>query len=207
MRTVSSLESTDGAFDFERETLPHLPDVLRYARSLTRDRGDGDDLVQETYLRAFRSMETYQPGSNARRWLFTICRNIYLHGRQREQRVVILDEPELDALASAGLHVTAQRDGHEDLFAKLDLGPAIVRAMAALPEIHRVVVAMIDIEEMSYAEVAEILGVPIGTIRSRLFRGRRVLQERLIEYARDAGLAPATAGRKGSGNLRQENGT
>ena len=182
------------SLDFEGMMLPHLPDVARYARSLSRDRGAADDLVQETYLRAFRGRRTYQLDSDARRWLFAICRHEFLRTQRREQRMVSYgDEPELEALAAAGLHVTARRDGYEQLFAEPDIAPAIAQAMSALPEIHRTIVAMVDIEGLSYGEAAETLGVPVGTIRSRLFRGRRVLQQALIDHARDAGFAPRPA--------------
>lgn len=176
--------------EFEETMMPHLPDVARYARSLARERRGADDLVQETFLRAFRARRTFQHGTDARRWLFAICRHEYLRARRRERRMVGFgDEPELEALAAARLHVAAMRDGYDSPFAEPDIGPAIAKAMSELPEIHRTVVAMIDIEGLSYSEAAEVLHVPVGTIRSRLFRGRRVLQEALIEHARDAGFA------------------
>jgi RNA polymerase sigma-70 factor, ECF subfamily len=192
MSRPASSEPASSALEFEPAMLPHLPDVARYARSLTRDREAADDLVQETYLRAFRGRATYQVASDARRWLFAICRHEFLRTRRRDQRMVGYGgEAELEALASAGLHVAAKRGGYERLFAEPDLAPAIARAMEALPDIHRTIVAMIDIEGLSYGEAAEALDVPVGTVRSRLFRGRRVLQEALVDHARDAGLAPS----------------
>ena len=171
--------------------LPHLPDVARYARSLTRDRESADDLVQETFLRAFRGRATFLAASDARRWLFAICRHEYLRARRRDERMIGYgDEAELEALASVGLHVAAKRGGYERIFAEPDIAPAIAGAMAALPDIHRTIIAMIDIEGLSYGEAALALDVPVGTIRSRLFRARRVLQEALVEHARDAGFAP-----------------
>jgi RNA polymerase sigma-70 factor, ECF subfamily len=175
------------------EMLMHLESVIRFARSLARNRDDAADLVQATYLRAFRRWETYQRGTNARPWLFTICRNIYLREQSRDRRLVNVEsDPELDVLASVGLHAAAQRGGYDDVFERVDLEPAIEAAIAALPDDHRIVVGMVDIEGRSYAEVAEMLGVPIGTVRSRLFRARRVLQEQLIDFARDAGLVSAS---------------
>ena len=193
-RTPADDRTVDNAASFEGVMLPHLPDVARYARSLTRDRSAADDLVQETFLRAYRGRLTYNSDSDARRWLFAICRHEFLRTQRRDQRMVAFgDEPELEALAAAGLHVAARRDGYEQIFAEPDLAPAIARAMSALPDIHRSIVAMIDIEGLSYGEAADTLGVPVGTIRSRLFRGRRVLQEALIEHARDAGFTPRPA--------------
>lgn len=191
--TQPSSSAPDGdARRFERDTLSFLPDVARFARALTRDADEASDLVQETYLCAFRARESFLAGSDARRWLFTICRHEFLRVRKREGRTATFgDEAELEALATAGLHVAAKRDGYEEVFAAPDLGPAIVQAMRALPEIHRVVVALVDVEGLDYAEAAAALGLPIGTIRSRLFRARRMLQEALIEHARDAGLVPS----------------
>lgn len=191
MSDAPDTSQSPSALDFESLMLPHLPDVARYARSLTRDAPAADDLVQETYLRAFRGRATYRPDLDARRWLFAICRHEFLRTSRREQRMVGFgDEPELEALAAARLHVAAAREGYDMLFTEPDIAPAIAGALAALPDIHRTIIAMVDIEGLSYGEAAESLGVPVGTIRSRLFRGRRVLQEALIEHARDAGVVP-----------------
>jgi RNA polymerase sigma-70 factor (ECF subfamily) len=177
---------------FEAEILRWLPDVARFALSLTRAQADADDLVQETYLRAFRSWRTYRPDADARRWLFTICRNAFLRTREREERAVVIEsDPELETLASVMLHVTAQRSGIDDLFDRLDVGPAIARAVSALPDAYRLAVVLVDVEGYDYADAAAVLGVPVGTVRSRLYRGRRLLQEALLAHARDAGLAGA----------------
>lgn len=174
---------------FEAEMLKHLPDVVRFARALTRDPADADDVVQETYLRAFRARHTFIPGSDGRRWLFTIARNLYLRGRERDARMVHVDgEPELDAVATVQAQVTAQASGVDPRLEHPDLAPAIAKAIAELPEPFRLVVALVDVEGLDYAEAAAQLGIPIGTVRSRLFRARRTLQESLFEYARDAGF-------------------
>ncbi|MEP6494988.1 MAG: sigma-70 family RNA polymerase sigma factor [bacterium] len=174
---------------FVDEMMAPLEALMRFARSLTRDPADADDLVQETYLRAFRSWSTYQPGTGARQWLFTICRNAYLRASRRSLRMVTVeDDAELNVLASVGLHVAAQSGGYDDIFDRAELRAAISTAVAKLPDAHRVVVAMIDVEGRSYAETADALEIPVGTVRSRLFRARRILQEDLIEFARDAGV-------------------
>lgn len=180
---------------FAAEALPNLEDVARFAYSLTRDQSDADDLVQETYLRAYRAWSSYEPGTDCRRWLFTICRNVYLRARERERRVVATEDPELESLAAAAIADAADRSGYGDLFSNVDLGPAIARAVADLPTAFREAVELVDVQDMTYERAAEILGVPIGTVRSRLFRGRRLLQESLINYARDAGLVVAGDGR------------
>lgn len=177
---------------FEAEMLTHLPDVIRFARSLTKDAADADDVVQETYLRAFRSRHTFIPGSDGRRWLFTIARNFFLRSRERAERQVSLDgEPELDAVAAVQASLDATTHGLDRRLEHPDLAPAIAQALADLPEMFRLVVALVDIEGLDYAEAAEQLGIPVGTVRSRLFRARRTLQDTLIEHARDAGFRPA----------------
>ncbi len=174
---------------FATEALPFLPDVARFARSLSGSPSDTDDLVQETFLRAYRGWHTFRPGSDCRRWLFTICKHEFLHMRRRERHYVDVEgEAEVDTLAAVMLHVTMQRAGVEDPFARLDLAPAIRRAIDALPDAFRPVVLLVDVEGYEYEEAASVLGVPIGTVRSRLFRARRLLQESLFAYARDAGL-------------------
>ncbi|MEP6549663.1 MAG: sigma-70 family RNA polymerase sigma factor [Gemmatimonadales bacterium] len=174
---------------FRDEALPHLDAVARYALSLTRDASDADDLVQETFLRAFRAWERFVPGSECRAWLFTICRNTYLRSSKREQRVTAYEDADLEALGAAAVHASAQQEGLEDVFARKEMMAAIHAAVGELPEVFREAVVLVDLEEQGYSEVARILEIPIGTVRSRLFRGRRLLQERLIEYARDAGFA------------------
>jgi RNA polymerase sigma-70 factor, ECF subfamily len=175
--------------DFEREALPWMDDVHRFALSLTRDPSDADDVVQETYLRAYRSWHTYTPGSDCRRWLFTICRNAFLRSLERERPTVELDDVERDVIGAGEVYAAALEDGYADLFARTDILPAIERAVAGLPEPFRAALVLVDVQDQSYEAAAEILGVPIGTIRSRLFRGRRLVQERLLAHARDLGVA------------------
>jgi RNA polymerase sigma-70 factor (ECF subfamily) len=191
---ASERQARDAAF--ERDVLRCLPDVARFARSLTRDAADADDLVQETFLRAYRGHHTFHAGHDARRWLFAICRHAHLRQRQRAERFVETDDggdAELDALAAARGHDAAQRTGADDLFERLDVGPAIARALDELAEPFRVAVVLVDVEGQSYDAAAAIEGVPVGTIRSRLFRARRLLQEKLLAHARDAGLAAGLA--------------
>lgn len=175
---------------FEREALPWIDDVYRFALSLTRDESDADDVVQDTFLRAFRSWHTYMPGSDCRRWLFTICRNVFLRSRERSRPTVELDATEVDAATVGSLYSAVARDGHDEMLARLDLGPAISKALNQVPEPFRSTLIIVDVEDQSYESAAEILGVPIGTVRSRLFRGRRLMQEQLLTHAIDAGFGP-----------------
>jgi RNA polymerase sigma-70 factor (ECF subfamily) len=184
--------------EFEKQVLPWMQDVYRFALSLTRDTTEAEDLVQETYLRAFRSWRTFQPGSDARRWLFTICRNAFLRQRERQKREVVEEEGDPDGSAAFNLHARMQSDGSDRILARVDLAPALNNALSELGEPFKSTVILVDVEDQSYEEASEILGVPIGTVRSRLFRGRRQLQEKLMEYARDAGFAAATSPEAGS---------
>jgi RNA polymerase sigma-70 factor (ECF subfamily) len=195
--TVQPRHQRDQDERFEREALPWLDDVYRFALSLTRDEADAEDIVQDTFLRAYKSWHTYAPDSDCRRWLFTICRNAFLRAREKERATVELFDSEVDLMAASTLFFEAMRSGHEDLHARVDLGPALAHALSQLPEPFRSTVLIVDVEDQPYEAAAEIMGVPIGTVRSRLFRGRRILQEQLLAFARDAGLATHGAPVKG----------
>jgi RNA polymerase sigma-70 factor, ECF subfamily len=175
--------------DFEREALPWLDDVYRFALSLTRDSVDAEDVVQDTFLRAYKSWHTYVPGSDCRRWLFTICRNVFLRSLERRSPTIEIGESEGDALTNGATFREASRDNTDDLYARLDLGPAIERALAKLPEPFQSTLVLVDVQDQPYEAAATILGIPVGTVRSRLFRGRRLMQEMLMTQARDMGYA------------------
>ena len=151
--------------DFERETLQWLGDVYRFAYSLTRDPADADDLVQETYLRAYRSWHTYLPGSNARSWLLTICRHCHLREAQQAKRYEEFRDD--DVASTLNLHEQA---------AERDQVAMVYEAIDCLPEPYRSTIVLIDVEDQTYASAAAICGAPIGTIRSRLFRARRLIR-------------------------------
>ena len=179
--------------EFAEAALPQLGALRRVAIALTGNEADADDLVQETFLRAYRAWHTFEPGSDCRRWLSTICRNAFLEQRRREAKSTAVEDQELESLAAARLHNHARASGVDHMFARLDLGPAISSAIAALEPIFRDVVVLVDVEGFSYEEVAEALSIPVGTVRSRLYRARRQLQEALLQYAIDAGFATARA--------------
>lgn len=174
---------------FEDEALPWVTDVHRFAQSLTRDPHDADDVVQDTFLRAYRSWHTFVPGSDCRRWLFTICRNVFLRSRERRTPV--------DAGAADGdpsvigeLQLRRAFEQVDDTIARIDLRPAIERALARVPEPFRSALRLVDVDDHPYERAADILGVPVGTVRSRLFRGRRLMQQHLRVHASDAGYGP-----------------
>lgn len=185
-------EAPRGSADFEASALPHLDDVARFALSLTRNEVEAGDLVQETFLRALRGWHTFLPGTDCRKWLFTICRNAFVRLRSVEKRLVLSEEEDLDALPAVRSHVAAQQSGLGDLFDRMEVGPAIRAAVDGLPEPHHSILVLVDLEGMTYQEAAEVLEVPVGTVRSRLYRARRMIQEALVDHAGDMGLIPST---------------
>jgi RNA polymerase sigma-70 factor (ECF subfamily) len=192
------MHTVDGAvaasrMAFERATLPYLGDVARFARSLARDDARADDLVQETYLRALEGWHTFREGADARRWLFAVCHHAFLRTMSREARYdhAPFDDPELDSMATAVAHWGAQTAGVAQIVEQMDLGRAIRSALGSLPPHYRVAVVLVDVEGQSYEEAALVLGIAVGTVRSRLFRGRRLLQDELFAHARDAGFDTA----------------
>lgn len=156
---------------------------------MTRDESDAEDVVQDTYLRALRSWRTFAPDSDCRRWLFTICRNVFLRSRERANRCVNFDSVELDTVAADGSVARLWEERPAGDYATVDVGPAILRAISGIPEPFRSAIIVVDLEDESYESAAGKLGVPIGTVRSRLFRGRRLLQDQLRSYALDLGVA------------------
>lgn len=179
---------------FADEALRWLPEVARFALSLTREEADADDLVQDTYLKAYQAWDSYAAGTECRGWLFTICRNTHYRRERRESIMQQCDDPELEALAAAAVHASAETSGLGDLFSQVDILDALDRALEALPDQFRAAVVLVDIQDHSYEAAAGMIGVPVGTIRSRLFRGRRLLQESLLEHARDMGLTKPITG-------------
>ena len=167
---------------FEREALVHLDALYRVALRLTGNPADADDLVQETMLKAYRAWHQYQPGTNAKGWLLTILRHAFINEYRRRTRHP--ETVDLDAIEPfAVLDDERQDDDPQGQFFDQIVDDEVLRAIDALPEQFREAVVLSDVEGMSYEEVANILGVPIGTVKSRLFRGRQLLQAKLYEYA------------------------
>jgi RNA polymerase sigma-70 factor (ECF subfamily) len=162
---------------FETDALASLDSLYRTALRLTRRPVDAEDLVQETYLKAFRSADSFQPGTNLRAWLFTILHNTARNrARDRARDTVTVDS---EAVERAELSSPPAGDTPETLLLRDTLAPDLQAAIDALPEAFREAVWLRDVEEFSYAEIAEMLSIPIGTVMSRISRGRRLLFERL----------------------------
>lgn len=177
---------------FAEDALPWLDAVYRYALRLTGgNRAEVDDIVQDTFLRAYRHWDSFERGTNARAWLFTIARNVFLRSRERQARRPETLESELEYDVSAVSAEDVLRDGMpedpEQRFFASFVDEEVTRAVEQLPPDFREVVVLSDIEGLNYAEIADIIGVPLGTVKSRLYRGRRQLQKLLYDYAIEMG--------------------
>jgi RNA polymerase sigma-70 factor (ECF subfamily) len=184
---------------FEQEALPHLDAVYRFALRLSGAPDQAEDLVQETFLRAFRSWDQYTRGTAAKSWLFTICRNVFLRRRERTQRHdrVVEENVGREGPGPSPINpvwVSVMGVDPEGDFFDAIVDDRIVRAIDELPEEYRTAVVLSDIEGLPYAEIAELMDVPVGTVKSRLFRGRRQLQQVLYDYAVEMGYIEAGMG-------------
>jgi RNA polymerase sigma-70 factor, ECF subfamily len=168
---------------FEAEALASLDSLYRAALRLTRVPADAEDLVQETYLKAFRAVDRFEPGTNLRAWLFTILHNTALNrARDRSRAAVSVDSDIVDRAADApppGGTSAGAAETPESLLIRDTLAPELQVAIDALPAAFRQAVWLRDVEEFSYAEIAGMLSIPIGTVMSRISRGRRLLYEAL----------------------------
>lgn len=173
---------------FEREALAQLDALFGFALRLTRQRDDAEDLVSDTMLRAFERWQQYRLGSNIRAWLFTILYHLFVSKRRR---IVAREVPApQDEDGWAAYDAVGEADPEGAFFDGL-LDDEVVRAVEALPNEYRAAVVLSDLQGLRYAEVAQVLGVPEGTVKSRLFRGRRILQRKLLRYALDMGYLRA----------------
>jgi len=179
------------ATEFEREALTHLGALLGVATRLTKNSADAQDLVQDTLLKAVRAQEQFESGTNTRAWLIRILMNTFINRYRRGglERSVLAG-PDADPLADGWISAStmeAMRDPEAQALRPM-LESEITRALDELPEEFRLAVVLSDVEELSYKEIAEVMGCPIGTVMSRLHRGRRMLKSRLYEHARALGI-------------------
>ena len=174
--------------EFEREAIPHMHLLYNYALRMTANPDDAGDLVQETYLKAYRFWDKYEKGTNIRAWLFRIMKNSYINRYRKETKEPdTVDYEDIQNFYNSIRYESSDpNDLQEKIFGGL-LEDDVVRAIESLPEDFRTVVILCDIEGLSYEEISEFVDCPIGTVRSRLHRGRKMLRTRLFEYAKKRG--------------------
>jgi RNA polymerase sigma-70 factor (ECF subfamily) len=179
--------------NFTNDAMQYAPQLFATALRMTRNRADAEDLVQETFLKGWRAFESYQEGTNLRAWLFRIMTNTFINkynAQQRRPQESELDEVEelflfrrMGAFDQSKINQSA-----EDQMLELFTDEEVKNAIEELPETFRIPVLLSDVEGFSYKEIAEMLEVPIGTVMSRLHRGRKAMQKMLYEYAKERGL-------------------
>src|SRR5438128_1555712 len=174
---------------FEREALVHLDSLYRVALRLTGNAADADDLVQETMLKAYRAWDQYEKGTNAKGWLLTILRNAFINEYRRRTRHP--ETVDLDTIEPYSVFSDVQDDDPQGTFFDSIVDDEVLRAIDQLPEQFRETVVLSDVEGLSYEEIARIIDVPVGTVKSRLFRARRLLQRKLYDYAVGMGYIKA----------------
>lgn len=174
---------------FNREFMPHIDSMYNFAFRLTTDEDDANDLVQDTYLKAFRFISSFEQGTNAKAWLFRILKNSFINDyRKKSKEPSKVDYQEVETTynsedtADANHTVDLRADAVQDL-----IGDEVANALNALPVDFRTVIILCDIEGFTYEEMAKILDIPIGTVRSRLHRARNLLKEKLKSYASSMG--------------------
>lgn len=178
--------------DFERDAMQYAPQLYSAALRMTRNSADAEDIVQETFLKAYRAYDSFEEGTNLKAWLYRILTNTYINKYRKQQRRP--SEVELGELQdlylfrrlgeSSGASYSAEKEAL-DQFVDTD----IIEALESLPESFRMPVVLADVDGFSYKEIADILDIPIGTVMSRLHRGRKALQRKLWNVAEERGIA------------------
>ncbi|AZA10884.1 sigma-70 family RNA polymerase sigma factor [Corynebacterium gerontici] len=186
---------------FEAEALPLLDQLYGGALRMTRNPADAEDLVQETYIKAFQAFDSFKPGTNLKAWLYRIMTNTYINSYRKKQRQPV--QSSTDDMSDHQIFATSSHDStgleSAELAALKNLpNKQIAEAMNDLSEEYRMVVYYADVEGLAYKEIAEIMGTPLGTVMSRLHRGRKQLREALKDVAAEHGIGMTGAQEKGA---------
>ena len=187
--TLNDKELQQRYAEFEKEAVPHLDAVYNFALRMTGDEDDADDLVQETYLKAFRFFDKFEKGTNCKAWLFRILKNSFINDYRKTTKEP--NKVDYDDVQNFYENIKADevetQHYEEDAFANL-LDDDVSKAITELPEDFRTVVILSDIEGFTYEEIADFVDIPVGTVRSRLHRARKMLYVQLFDYAKDKGF-------------------
>jgi RNA polymerase sigma-70 factor (ECF subfamily) len=179
---------------FEAAAMPFVDSLYNTAFRMTRNAEDAEDLVQETYLKAYKHYDKFEEGTNLKAWLFKILKNTFInHYRKRQQVPPQSDFAEIEDAFESQLSadVAGRIKSPEEVLLQNVLDEDVQRALESLPPDYRMAVLLADLEGFSYKEIAEILDVPVGTVMSRLYRGRRLLEAAMLEYATEHGYLPS----------------
>lgn len=173
---------------FEREFMPFATSLYNFAFRLALDEDDASDLVQDTYLKAYRFFDSYQPGTNAKAWLFRILKNTFINDFRRKSKLPVkVDYQEVESFYNSDDVDEVQTTDLRSETVRELLGDEVARALNSIDVDFRTVIVLCDIEGFTYEEMAKILDIPIGTVRSRLHRARQLLKNQLAEYAQNLG--------------------
>ena len=180
---------------FERDALQYMNQLYAAAMRYTKNPEDAQDLVQDTYAKAYTSFHQFEPGTNLKAWLYRVLTTTFINTYRKDQRRPQTSDSELEdwQLAEASSHTSDQGKSTEDVVLENLPDSDIKNALAELPEEFRMAVYLADVEGFSYKEIAEIVGIPSGTVMSRLHRGRKQLREKLTDYARERGYVKGGA--------------
>ena len=183
--------------DFAQQAMQYAPQLYSAALRMTRNPADAEDLVQDTFIRAYRGFGSFTEGTNLRAWLFRILTNTYINTyrakQRRPQETELADTDDLYLYRRISSVDVASRSAEDTLF-DLFTDDEVKRALEELPENFRLPVLLADVEEFSYKEIAEMLEIPIGTVMSRLHRGRKAMQRALTDFAAERGLFASAVG-------------
>lgn len=196
---ATDLADDDLRARFEVEALPFLDQLYAAAMRMTRNPADAQDLVQETFVRAFTAFERFERGTNIKAWLYRILTNLYINDYRKRQRqpyqnpLEELEDWQLGDAESTTSHSRINRSAEAEAIDHMP-DSSVKQALQDLPEHFRLAVYLADVEGFAYREIADMMGTPVGTVMSRLHRGRRILREKLTDYARERGLLAAETG-------------